>query len=444
MNPVRNFGDSSNMERKNKNRESVISNRVKALISSLVIFLIWPSLLIAEVSLHGFLQGNYTPRVTGEKLKTEGESDFLLAEERVQLKLSDYSSSGDAGYFVKVDFFRDSIENNTDIDIREAYLDYSSQLYSFRIGRQIITWGVGDLLFINDVFPKDYFAFFTGRPLEYLKIGSDAFKIDFFPGFLSAEVVVIPFFEPNNLPTGQRLFIFDPFSEIQDRETLKPSPEFENMELALRFYRNVLGFDTSLYAYKGFSHFPGMRPDNLTSPSKISFFFPELAVYGFSAQGNAVNGLLSIEGGYYDSLDDQDGTDPLIVNSQTMFLVGYQRPLLWKEFNIGLQYYGEYMHKYDNYEKSLPQSFPKQDKLRQYITFRLTQFLKYQTLKLSLFAFYSPNDEDYFIIPEIKYNISDEMWISIGGNVFGGKVDNTFFGQLNKNDNLYLTLRYEF
>jgi hypothetical protein len=37
----------------------------------------------------------------------------------------------------------------------------------------IITWGVGDLLFINDVFPKDWESFFSGRPPEYLKLGVD-------------------------------------------------------------------------------------------------------------------------------------------------------------------------------------------------------------------------------------------------------------------------------
>ena len=52
-----------------------------------------------------------------------------------------------------------------------------------RAGRQIITWGLGDLIFINDVFPKDYEAFFSGRPMEYMKKGVDGVKIGYYPSF---------------------------------------------------------------------------------------------------------------------------------------------------------------------------------------------------------------------------------------------------------------------
>ena len=43
-----------------------------------------------------------------------------------------------------------------------------------RVGRQILTWGTGDLLFINDLFPKDWVSFFSGREEQYLKNPVDA------------------------------------------------------------------------------------------------------------------------------------------------------------------------------------------------------------------------------------------------------------------------------
>src|SRR5574341_1526832 len=70
--------------------------------------------------------------------------------------------------------------------------------------------GVGDLLFANDVFPKDWVALFTGRPLEYLKVGSDALKLDLHPGVIEAEIVVLPSFQPDRYPTGDRLLLPDP------------------------------------------------------------------------------------------------------------------------------------------------------------------------------------------------------------------------------------------
>jgi len=214
------------------------------------------------------------------------------------------------------------------------------------------------------------------------------------------------------------------------------------MPLALRLYRNILGFDASVYAYKGFFRIPGVRPDNPESPTKLTLFFPELAVYGASLQGSVFSGVLSLEGAYYDSLDDRDGNDPAIMNSQTKFLVGFQREL-WRDFTAGFQYSGEYMHKYGKYLEALPPGFPKQDRFRQLATLRLTQLLKYQTLRLSFLAFVSPNDKDYMLIPEVKYNMTDHLWVALGGNIFGGE-KTTFFGQLDKNDNVYLVLRYEF
>ena len=407
-----------------------------------VLFLALCSPAIAqEVSLHGFVQGNYAARITGEELPGPEGGDFLLGEERLQIKFA--ASSQGAGFFLKTDIFRDAIAGGMDLDLREAYLDYGAGHFEFRLGRQIITWGVGDLIFINDIFPKDYAAFFSGRPLEYLKIGSDALKLNLFTDLASAELVVIPFFEPDNLPTSERFFVFDPFPTVTTRTQTEPRAEFENTELALRLYRTLLGFDTAVYVYRGFYRTPGMKPDDLVSPTQLTLIFPRLRTYGISAQGSVLGGVVSLEAAYGDSEDDRSGRDPAIPNSMVKYLAGYQQQL-WSEFTAGVQYYGEYLLDYAPYRDTLPSGFPAQDRLRQLLTLRLTQFFHYQTLRLSLFSFYSPTDEDYNFIPEVRYSFTDALWGAVGANFFGGKKQTTFFGQLDKNDNLYVTMRYEF
>ena len=125
------------------------------------------------------------------------------------------------------------------------------------------------------------------------------------------------------------------------------------------------------------------------------------------------------------------------------FLIGYQKQLR-EDFTIGLQYYNEYMHDYSEYKKNQPSELPKDKKLYQLSTLRLTQLLFHQTLRLSFFAFYSPSDRDYLLNPEIKYNFSDHVWAAIGGLIFGGGEKWSQFGQLDKNDNVYAQIRYEF
>jgi hypothetical protein len=46
--------------------------------------------------------------------------------------------------------------------------------------------------------------------------------------------------------------------------------------------------------------------------------------------------------------------------------------------------------------------------------------------------------------PEIKYNFSDHVWSAMGANIFGGGKASSQFGQFDKNDNIYVQVRYEF
>jgi len=74
----------------------------------------------------------------------------------------------------------------------------------------------------------------------------------------------------------------------------------------------------------------------------------------------------------------------------------------------------------------------------------LTQYVNYQTLKFSIFTSYSFNEQDYFIKPEIKYDLGSDIYATIGYSLFGGKQSHTFYGQFDKNDGISLTLRYGF
>ncbi len=396
-----------------------------------------------ELSLHGFLQTNHSVRVADDNPQGAKEENLIWGGERAQLKASFYPQRSKISLFVKADFYHDLVEEDWALDFREGYLDFMDDKLSLRVGRQIYTWGAGDLLFINDIFPKDWEAFYSGRPLEYLKIGVDSIKLDIYSDIVSIEAISMPFSEADDLPSTGRFHFFDPYPNITNREMNKPDTTFENTEYALRVYRNIGDFDVSVYFYKGFFKSPAMRTDNFNSPTTISHFYPELTVYGLSAQRGALGGVFSTEYGYYDSLEDRGGKDPGIDNSQSRFLIGYQKAFP-NDFTVGLQYYAELMHQYSQYEEKLPSAFAKRKELHQYVTLRLTRLLKYQTLKLSLFTFYSPDEEDFLIIPEASYNFTDNLQAILGANIFGGADNNTTLGQHSKNDNVYLTVRYSF
>ena len=395
------------------------------------------SVWASDISLHGFLEGNYSVNTTS--VNPDG-GNFKWAEERVQLRLD--ASREPFRLFVRTDVFYDHVAERGSLELREGYLDYRAGNWDLRAGRQVITWGVGDLLFLNDTYPKDFEAFFSGRPLEYLKRGVDAVKVGVYPGFASFEVVIMPFFNADKLPDPERFHMFDPFPDVM-RQKEKPGTALKNTQVALRVYRDIAGFDTSVYYYRGFFRQPSMMPDNPLMPAGLSLFFPELSVYGASAQGRALEGVLSLEAAYDDSRQDRTGSDPLVPNSRTKLLAGYQRQL-WEDFTVGVQYYGEYMHRYSEYQKNLPEGFPKERRFHELVAVRLTQFLRHQTLRLSFFSFWSPSGGDYLLNPEVRYSFTDHIWAAVGAVIFGGNESRLQFGQFNKNDNVYVQMRYEF
>ncbi|MDP2700522.1 MAG: hypothetical protein Q8P98_00465, partial [Candidatus Rokubacteria bacterium] len=131
----------------------------------------------AEWPVHGFVQGAAAYRLIQpdrcpRTQRLTCKEDLVLGEGRARIELT---PRGERWALVaKGEMIFDALGPEVDGELREGYLDLALGLLDLRIGRQVITWGVGDLVFVNDVFPKDWVAFISGLPLEYLKKGSDA------------------------------------------------------------------------------------------------------------------------------------------------------------------------------------------------------------------------------------------------------------------------------
>ncbi|MFZ2301040.1 MAG: hypothetical protein WAW10_04100 [Gallionella sp.] len=395
--------------------------------------LLAPLAASAEVVLSGFMQQNTAFNTAGQN--PDGRH-YKWLEERAQIKLD---ATGDAWrLLVKGDLAYDHLGRQDESELREGYIDYVGGNWDLRLGRQIITWGLGDLVFVNDFFPKDHEALFAGRPLEYLKRGVDAVKLGAYPEFASFELVLAPNFRESRISDANRFRLYDPMPAVVNRETVKPGQG----DIGLRAYRDVAGYDAALYWYRGFQRTPSMRPDNMAATTKITYFYPRLSVYGASLSGRAGEGVLSLEAAYYDSHDDRAGNDFAVPNSQTRLLAGYQiQPA--EDTSLGFQYYAEAMHDYGAYRVALPTNFPIDKRWSHTVTARLTQLFLHQTLRLSAYASYNASNGDHFVNPELRYSFTDKVWGAIGANFFGGKPWGSF-GQLSRDDNVYLQVRYEF
>jgi len=419
----------------------------KALLFCLLLLLPFPLLAFELADLHGFLDLR-----AGTRLQEDAyQRDTSILEGRLQL---DYRQRFDAltlqlrGDLIADDVTTDhhfDLEEGTGFfDLREANLLFSpTYTMDVKIGRQILTWGTGDLLFINDLFPKDWQSFFIGRDEEYLKAPSDAAMISLFPEWATIDLVLTPRFDSDRYLSGQRLSYWNPnLGRVAGRDAVinadQPDDWFDDFELAGRLSKNIEGYELALYAYRGFWKSPvGFNPDSGRAAST------RLNVYGGSVRGALQGGIFNLELGYYDSHADRDGDDPFQPNSEMRYLVGYERELA-KELTGSAQFYLEQLLDYDAYEDSLPAGQSKRDQYRQVLTLRLTKLLMQQQLRLSLFSYFSPTDEDFYLRPNVRYNLADNWLLTVGANLFGGSEDYTFFGQLEDNTNVYAGLRYSF
>jgi len=399
-------------------------------------------------SFHGFWENAGSFRCGDSRITHE---DYNLLESRFQLKFTYYPekipklSDWNSSIFFKADFLADGFEEEPDAELRELYLETSPLSFlDIKVGRQIITWGTGDLIFINDLFPKDWVSFFIGREDQYLKAPSDALKIGLFSSLVNLDLVFIPFFNPDNPIRGRRLSFFNPFTNKLIGEDAnfyyhRPDRNPESPEFALRFNKFLGSYETALYGFWGYYK----QPVGIKQPIGRKFFYPSLNAYGASIRGPAAGGIIKLEVGYYLSKEDQSGGDPLIENSSIRYLAGYEREC-WTDFTLSLQYHLTQLLDYADYRSSTPPQMPKRDHYSHLLTLRITQLLYHQDIELSFFAFYSPSSQDFHLRPRISYDVSDHWKISLGSNIFGGRDIFTLFGQLKRNDNLYLIIRYSF
>lgn len=395
---------------------------------------------VSPWSWHGFIEGAVGVRT---RSNSQIDDDMTLQELRLQLEV-EYQGE-QATWRFKADGLADGIREHLTGEIREAQVNFPvGERTDVRIGRQVLTWGTGDLLFLNDLFPKDWVSFLSGRDDEYLKAPSDALRASWFGTAFNLDAVWTPVFEPDRFIDGRRLSYFDP---LQNELTAapprliptRPARKLENSELALRFYGLAGAQEWALYGYRGFFGQPTAFDLVRGQPS-----FARLNSFGASVRGPLAGGLYNAEMAWYDSADDRSGDDPLVPNSEMRLLISYEREA-FTNFTIGGQYYVEWRQDYSDFKANYPfaaETLP--DELRQVFTLRLSYRMLRDNVVLGLMNFYSPSDQDAFIRPTVMYRYSDTLQFNAGANLFFSKDEHTFYGQFADNSNVFFRARYSF
>lgn len=384
----------------------------------------------------GFIEGAVGVRTQSHPVIGE---DFTLQELRGRLETEFVEDHFTVSF--KGEALADRVDDDAELLLRELFVNSSlASWLDLRLGRQVMTWGTGDLIFLNDLFPKGWVSFFAGRDDEYLKLPSDAVRFTVYSSFMNADVVLVPEFEPDNYIRGERFGFFSPIADGGSggivggpvRAMTPNDPEYH-----LRLFRTIGGTELAFYGYVGY----WKSPSGFTGAGEVDF--PELNVWGGSLRGTALGGIANTEIAWYDSRKDTDGSNPLVRNSEFRLLLGYERELV-ANLGFGAQYYLEHVNDYGALIANSPFPQFEKDENRHLLTLRFTYRAMQDKLTLSWFNYYSWSDDDYYVRPVVSYRHSDRWLFTAGANLFGGEGIHTFFGQFEDDSNVYTRIRFNY
>lgn len=311
--------------------------------------------------------------------------------------------------------------------------------FDLKVGQQVLTWGTGDYVFLNDLFPKDYQSFFSGREDEYLKAPSLSAKLSGYFDWANIDLVITPQFTPDNYINGEYFSFFSPAAggNIAPEFEVIDENQPDNAELAMRVYRSFGASELAFYAYRGHHKTP-VSADALGRP-----LFSRLNAFGASLITPMASGLLKAEYALHDSVEDSHGTLANIANSQSRFLLGYEQELV-ANLTGSVQWYLEHTHDYAGQQHASPWPQYEQARNRHFISTQLMYRALRQTLTVNWFNFYSPSDSDGYMRLRVSYSPVDTWRASVGTNWFYGSQQHSFFNQFNDASNVYAAYRYYF
>jgi hypothetical protein len=339
----------------------------------------------------------------------------------------------------KGDLAWDEVTDELEPKLRELAVAFRPlESVDAKLGRQVLTWGTGDLLFLNDLFPKDFISFFAGRDEDYLKLPSDAARFSVFTDVVNVDVAWMPRFRPDNYLYGERFAFWNPaVGEVIAPQPPRRADEPSTGEVAIRLFRTIEAVEYAAYGYAGRWKQPlGVDAEGLPR-------FPRLRSFGASVRRPFYRGLLNAEFSWYDSRDDRDGDDPATPNSELRLLLGYEQELV-RNLNAGTQFYAERIQHHDRLLANSPDPEHERERWRTVVTLRVTHRAMQEKLTTSVFVFASPTESDYYLRPSVAWR-RDDQWLFAGGlNLFGGSEDHTFFGQLEDNSNAWVRVRYHY
>lgn len=340
--------------------------------------------------------------------------------------------------------------------VDEAYINYRSKDFDFRLGKQLITWGTADGVNpTNTINPIDYSDILD---TEDERIGSIGMQTKYYLGDFTIEGIFLPIYNASILPKQNSRWFTDLDSQILlpngtpisanyvFTETKLPKNDIRSAQYALKVATVFKGWDLSMSYYNGFDDLPSFNKEislsNDLSSATITIKpeIKKLQVYGFDFSKAVGKFGLRGEAAYYQTEDKKAKID-YIDNPFLWYVIGLDRDFSNVIAENNLFVLVQWVNIIPT-KGELPANTNMNAIFQESILSKIDLELN-SISKLSLQSTYDFRAKNYYLQPKYTRQIADGLNLDFFVDYLGGK-KNTFFGNYDKNDRIQVRLKYSF
>jgi hypothetical protein len=370
--------------------------------------------------------------------------DFAINQNTLNLKLS-YNKSN-ASLFANPYFYQNS-DNKNQFDVRELYMEFTTNNIDLRIGKQQIIWGQADGVFITDIVSPKNLSEFLLRDFDEIRIGVTAIKANIYTANNhDIELVYIPTFTATISPDDNS--IWKPNMELPIQPTFDYSNKsvvnnLGNGEYFAKYHKSTSNIELELIAAYTWDDDPSLHVskelDQETmqiSAINISPQHHRLTVYGGSFSTEINDMIVRGEAAYYKGKQFQTSS-PIAIES--LVEKNYYNYVIGIDKNIGdYRLSGQFIQKVIiDYTEDIMN-----DEVDDMVTLMVNKSILREQARIELFGYFGLNNDDSFIRVRGFYFPYDGVTLESGYNIFNGEKGQ--FGQYDKNDMAYIKLKYNF
>ncbi len=345
------------------------------------------------------------------------------------------------------DFYPQAVRKDQRFEamIREAYTDFSTGNWDFRLGRQHIIWGEMVGLFFADVVSAKDLRQFVLQDFDIIRIPQWAARAEYFKGDFHVEGVWIPYMSYDNISKpGAEFYPFNPLP-IRGVQTVIASEKkpagLGDMAYGTRLSYIKSGWDISGFYYTANDPAAAFSRQTTLLPTPVITFQPiHERIHQIGATLSKDLGPMVLKAEAIFTKDKQfitrNAVDADGLVKQNIF--DYIAGLEWsfpQETRFNMQIFQRLFPNHDS--DIVP------NKTESGISLLLSTQALHPKLEPKMLLVKSLNRNDWFAQLKLTYKLDGNWRLAAGADIFTGR-NTGLFGQFDNKDRVYTEVRYNF